>query len=198
MPSAFPQKSVSLCTSYSRKNHHQSSLLGPSYLASSKRFSSSTEEYTITKKSKITTTTLQFPFKESFSNRFYTIRQVLDANPYETVDIKVKISTKSENKQAIVHGERTMYKADCIVANETNSVKLVLCLLWEEAIDKVNAEKSYHIENCKIKFFDGSKFVNTNEVTKITQINEIPNVNLTTPQLHMHDYLVTGTCINWY
>lgn len=50
--------------------------------------------------------------------------------------------TKSENKQATVHEERTRYKADCIVANETNSVKLVL---WEEAIDKVNAGKFYHI-----------------------------------------------------
>ena len=58
--------------------------------------------------------------------------------------------TKSENKQAIVHGERTRYKADCIVANEANSVKLVL---QEETIDKVNTGKSYHIENCKIKIF---------------------------------------------
>ena len=98
--------------------------------------------------------------------------------------------TKSENKQAIVHGERTRYKADCIVDDETNSVKLVL---WEETIDKVKAGKSYHIENCKINIFDDSRFVNTNEVTKITQISDIPNVNLTTPQLH--DYLVPGTCI---
>ena len=159
-------------------------------LSSSKRFSSSIEEYTISKKSKITATTLQFPFKESFSNRFYTISQVLNANPFETVDIKVKILTKSENKQAIVHGERTRYKADCIVADQTNSIKLVL---WEEAIDKVNAGKSCHIENCKIRIFDDSKFVNPNEVTKITEISDIPNVNLATPQLH--DYLVTGTCI---
>jgi len=60
-------------------------------LSSSKRFSSSTEEYTISKKSKITATTLQFPFKELFNNRFYTVSHVLDANPFETVDIKVKI-----------------------------------------------------------------------------------------------------------
>ena len=62
-------------------------------------------------------------------------------------------------------------------------------VLWEEAIDKVNTGKSYHIllENYKIKSFDDSKFVYTNEVTKITQISEIPNANLTTPQLH--DYL---------
>ena len=57
----------------------------------------------------------------------------------------------------------------------------------------MNAEKSYHIENCKIRIFDDSKFVNTNEVTKITEISDTPNVNLATPQLH--DYLVTGTCI---
>ena len=41
----------------------------------------------------------------------------------------------------------------CIVADETNSIKLVL---WEEAIDKVNAGKCYHIENCNIRIFDDS------------------------------------------
>ena len=65
--------------------------------------------------------------------------------------------------------------------------------MWEESIDKVNAGKCYHIENCKLRIFDDSKFLNTNEVTKITQISDIPNVNLATPQLH--NYLVIGTCI---
>lgn len=159
-------------------------------LSPSKRFSSSTEEYTIPKKSKISTTNLQFPFKESFSNRFHTVNQVLDANPYETVDLKVKVLTKTENKQPIVQGEKTRYKADCIVADETNSVKLVL---WEETIDKVNTGKSYNIENCKIRVFDDVKFVNTNEFTKITDISDVTNVNLATPELH--DYLLTGKCI---
>ena len=78
----------------------------------------------------------------------------------------------------------------CIVADETHSIKLVL---WEEAIDKVNAGKCYHIENCNIRIFDDSKFLNTNEVTKITQISDIPNVKLATPQLQ--DSLVPGSCI---
>ena len=86
--------------------------------------------------------------------------------------------------------KKTSYKADCIVTDEINSMKVVL---WEEATDKVNAGKSYHIENCKIRIFDDNNFVNTNEFTKITQISDIPNVNMATPQLH--DYLVTGTCI---
>ena len=98
--------------------------------------------------------------------------------------------TKSENKQATVHEEKTSYKADCIVADETNLIKLVL---WEEAIDKVNAGTCDHIENCKIRISDYNKFVNTNEFIEITQISDIPNVNLATPQLY--DYLVTGTCI---
>lgn len=152
--SAFPQKSISPCTSQNRKNH-QSRLLGPSYLPQ-KDFhsSSSTEEYTISKKSKITTTTLQFPFKESFSNRFYTISQVLDASPFETVDIKVKILTSQKtSKPLFMEKEQGTKQTVCIVADETNSIKLVL---WEEAIDKVNAGKCYHIENCKIRIFDGS------------------------------------------
>ena len=66
--------------------------------------------------------------------------------------------TKSENKQAIVHGERTRYKVDFIVTNETNSVKLVL---QEETIDKVNTGKSCHIENCKIKIFETLSLLTT-------------------------------------
>ena len=70
---------------------------------------------------------LQFECDNSLSNRLHTVQEALDASVYETVDIKVKIMMKSENKQPIVHGGRTTFKTDSIVADETNATKLVYC-----------------------------------------------------------------------
>ena len=96
---------------------------------------------------------------------------------------------KEEERQAIVHGNQTKYKVDAIVADDTDCMKLAL---WENAIDKVQLGKSYQIENCKVRIFNDSKFLNTNEFTKITEINDIGNINLSTPELENH--LVIGEC----
>ena len=151
---------------------------------------SSMEEYTIPKKSKIIPGELDFPYNTTLSNRFHTVSEALAANLYETVGLKVKIMTKSEDKETVVHGNKTRYKTDAIVADETSSVKLVL---WENTIDKIETGKSYQIENCKIRIFDDCKFINTNEITKITQIADITNVNLDTPDLQ--DHIITGLCL---
>lgn len=97
---------------------------------------------------------------------------------------------KSENKQPILQGDKTKYKTDSVVADDTGAVKLVL---WEDTIDKLHIGKCYHIQNCKIRAFDDSKFLNTNEFTKITEIDEIPNINLATPELQNN--IVTGQCL---
>ena len=49
---------------------------------------------------------------------------------------------------------------------------------WENTIE---TGKTYHIESCKIRVFDDCKYVNTNEDTKITEIEEITNFMLDTP-----------------
>ena len=71
-----------------------------------------------------------------------------------------------------------------------NATKLVL---WEDAIEKIHIGKCYHIENCKVRVFEDCKFLNTNAFTKITEIDQIPNINLTTP--HLQDNNVTGQCL---
>ena len=35
-------------------------------------------------------------------NRLYTVKQILEAGIYETVDLKVKVITKSQSKQSVV------------------------------------------------------------------------------------------------
>ncbi|CAB4021244.1 ATP-dependent DNA helicase PIF1 [Paramuricea clavata] len=87
-------------------------------------------------------------------------------------------------------GNSTLTNFDTIVADETGSIKLVL---WENTIEKIETGKSYHIESCKICVFDDCKYVNTNEDTKITEIEEITNFMLDTPDLQ--DNLITGECV---
>ncbi len=147
------------------------------------------DEYTMFKKSKVIPTKVDFGFNSDVSNRLRTVTQVLAADLYETVDIKVKVMIKEEEKQTIIHENQTKYKVDSLVGDETDCIKLVL---WENAIDKVRAGKSYHIENCKVRIFDDLKFLNTNEFTKISEIDDIVNVNLSTPELKSH--LITGVC----
>ena len=124
------------------------------------------------------------------TGRLHTVKQALDLNIYETVDLKVKIMINSENKQPILQGDKTKYKMGSIVTDDTGTVKLVL---WEDTIDKLHIGKCYQIQNCKIRVFDNSKFLNTNEFTKKTEIDEIPNINLATPELQ--DNIVTGQCL---
>ena len=52
------------------------------------------------------------------SERLPTVNQVLAADLYETVDIKVKVVIKEE-KQTIIHGNQTKYKVDAFVADAT-------------------------------------------------------------------------------
>ena len=148
------------------------------------------DEYTMFKKSKVTATDVDFDFNVDVSNRLRTVTQVLAADLYETVDINVKVMIKEEERQTIIHGSQTKYKVDAVVADETDCIKLAL---WENTIDKVKAGKSYKIENCKVRIFNDSKFLNTNEFTKITEIDNIVNINLSTPELESH--LVIGQCV---
>ena len=58
--------------------------------------------------------------------------------------------------------EKAKYKSDCLIADETNSVKLVL---WEGIIDRINAGKTYHFKQLKLGIFDDVKYLNTSEAT---------------------------------
>ena len=70
------------------------------------------------KKSKVIPTKVVFGFNSEMSERLPTVNQVLAADLYETVDIKVKVVIKEE-KQTIIHGNQTKYKVDAFVADAT-------------------------------------------------------------------------------
>ena len=89
----------------------------------------------------------------------FTCEEALEAPIYQRIDLKVKDITKQPDKQAIGKNDKTYYKVECMVADCTNSIKLIL---WEDTIDKVSAGKSYLQQNVTVHSFDNTKFVNTN------------------------------------
>ena len=98
---------------------------------------------------------MDFPFNESCANNLKTVKESLSANTYDTVDLKVKIVTKSPKKQPIIINSTTKYKSDSLVADETGTPEVVL---WEEMIDKIQTGQSYHIKKLQVRIFDDKKY----------------------------------------
>ena len=109
---------------------------------------------------------------------------------YQTVDlhVKVKIVTKSEKKQVIIQNDKIKYKVD--IADETQSMKLVL---WENTINKVTTGKSYLLKHLTVCTFEDFKFVNWNESTVIHEVGDIDNINIDNPELK--ENILTDQCI---
>ena len=56
---------------------------------SKKRFNADTEDHCISKHARITPADhLSFPFNPSMGNHLHTVKQILEADMYETVDLK--------------------------------------------------------------------------------------------------------------
>ena len=156
-----------------------------------KRFSSSVEEHTIGKMSKIMPTTeVNFPYNEEFDENLYTVHEALKKNVYDTVYVKVKVMTKEEEKMSIVKNGVQKYIVNCMVAVTFESLQIIL---WESLIDKVSAGKCYHFKNLTVRIFDDQKYLNTTEDTIIDQIDDDINVNMDAPQFK--DNVVMGNCI---
>lgn len=145
-----------------------------------KRLYSDSEEYTVPKNAKIMPTELQFNFNEDLDNHLHVVNEALKANIYTSVDLKVKVIIKEENKNPIVQDTKTRYKCDTLVADVTGCAKLVL---WEDMINKVARGKCYHFKNITVRIFDDEKYLNTNESTTVEEIDDIQNVNIDAPEI---------------
>ena len=154
-----------------------------------KRLFSDKEEYTLSKSAKLQSTSLAFPYNDKF-DKLHTCEEALEASIYQRIDLKVKVITKQPDKQAVVKNDKTYYKVECMVADRTNSIKLIL---WEDTIDKVSAGKSYLLQNVTVRSFDDTKFVNTNETTVIQEVDDIADANTNTPGLQENH--LTGQCV---
>ena len=83
-------------------------------------------------------------------NCLHTVKQILEADMYEIVDLNVKIITKFQSKQSVMKNQVSMQKIDIvhtIVTDYTGTMKLIL---WEQLIDSVHSGLSYHFNNLTI------------------------------------------------
>ena len=66
-----------------------------------RRFNADTEDHCTSKHARINPAGhLSFPYNPSMGNCLYTKKQILEADIYEILDLKVKIITKSQSKQS--------------------------------------------------------------------------------------------------
>ena len=80
---------------------------------SKKRFNADTEDHCISKNARISPADhLSFPFNPSMGNRLHAVKQILQGDMYEIVDLKVKTITKSQSKQSVMKNQVSMQKID--------------------------------------------------------------------------------------
>lgn len=56
-------------------------------------------------------------------------------------------------------------------------------VFWENTIDEVHVGKSYIFKNVKIRVYQDTKFLNTNESTQVEEIENLQDVDLTSDKL---------------
>jgi len=72
--------------------------------------------------------------------------------------------SRQQNKQPILRNGKKIFEVDCIIADQTHNVKLVLL---EEVINQVHCGKSYLFRGLTTRVFDDVKYLSTNEATTI-------------------------------
>ena len=97
---------------------------------------------------------------------------------------------KQQNKQHILRNGKQIFKVDCIIADQTHSIKLIL---WEEITTQVDCGKSYLFRGLTTRVFDYVKYLSTSEATIIEKKDKITNVNLTSDEIK--DTIIERQCI---
>ena len=88
---------------------------------SKKCFNADTEDHCISTHARITPADhLSFQFNPSMGNRLHALKQILEADMYEIVDLKVKIITKSQGKPSVMKNQVSMQKIDTVDLVQSN------------------------------------------------------------------------------
>ena len=182
-----PQKRISFQQAYQSKSLIKISAVKRQ---ASNSFSEQMEEFKVLKQAKIVPTKTTFQYNTAIGSSLHTVEEALSGGLYKTIDIKVKVMSKATNKQAIVYNGKQIMKVDCIVADHTNTIKLVL---WEEHIDKVDCGKTYLFKTVKIRIFDDTKYLSTNQSTTIELQSDLQDINLNANDIK--DNIIEGQCI---
>ncbi|XP_032227723.2 uncharacterized protein LOC116611476 [Nematostella vectensis] len=113
-------------------------------------------------------------------------------NSNKVIDITDKVINKEQNKQTIFYKGKQLMKAEAVIADHTNTIKLTL---WEDLIDAVKCGKSYRLKNVKIRSFNDVKFLGTNEGTTIELQSDIQDISMHTEDINFNLNITEGKCL---
>ncbi|KXJ08298.1 hypothetical protein AC249_AIPGENE19564 [Exaiptasia diaphana] len=91
-------------------------------------------DFSVRKKNKLQATVLDFDYDASFDSKLTHLSSVASLSPFSLLDVKVKLVSKTEEKQKIIVRDHPCFKTDCMIFDGTESIRLEL---WESAIDKM-------------------------------------------------------------
>lgn len=137
----------------------------------------SEQEYTIKKKSRITPSTVQFPYNDSFSQTTFPIIDIDDISNYQAINVNAKVLSVGKQSTIRVRG-KTLVKVDVIIADETASIKLVL---WENNFTLVE-NNTYAMNDVTVRTFNDSKYLTTTKYSTIIQIDDLKRTAPATAQ----------------
>ena len=154
-------------------------------------YSNDDDEFKITKKSKIMpSSSIDYEYNEEITSKLHTVTEALQTDIYKSINVLAKVMTKDENKQVIVKQGKRLLKTSCIIADSNDSIELVL---WEDHISMVDCGKMYQFKAVKVRVFDDTKYLSTNEATVIEQKDDLKDVNLSSDIIK--DNIIEGKCI---
>ena len=138
-------------------------------------------------------TTAKFCYKSHVSSSIITINEALEADEYKTMNVTGKIMNKKDQIQLVFKNNKQLRKVDCLIADQTASIKVTLC---EDAIHAVSSGKTYIFTNLKVRVFDDVKFLNTNPSTTIVETDDMfKDINLVKDVLN--DTIAEGRCVGF-
>ena len=130
-----------------------------------RRYSEGTE-FKMNKFSRIETPkNIPFPWKEVSDLQVSTVKEVLENKINgDIVTLMARVVTKS-NVQTVFsrNMQKDLRKCDVVIADKSGAISVTI---WEDVIDQVEADCSYHFQSLKVSFFN-NKYLNATKDTKI-------------------------------
>ena len=142
---------------------------------------------------KITPTMTEFEYKPTVASTVYNVQQALDGDLFKSIDVTAKVRSKEQNKQPIFYKGKQLMKADCIIADHTES--LIKVTLLERLTDVVECGKTYKFKNIKIRSFNDVKYLSTNEETTIELQGDIQDISMSTEDINFNLNITEGKCL---
>ena len=91
------------------------------------------------------------------------------------LNLKFKVVSVGDPKEVVSRKDGSSHRvAEAIIGDETGTVTMTL---WDEAIDKVEAGKSYQVTNAFMSLFKGHMRLNLGRHSELSEIDEEINVN---------------------